>query len=62
MKLVEVALKKVIKIGKDLMHKVKQMFMLFLKKNIDVFAWSLGEMTRIDSEVITHSLQIDPFA
>ena len=32
-----------------------------LKENYDGFAWSYEDMTRIDLEVIVHSLQVDPY-
>ena len=34
--------------------------MKFLKKNLDVFAWSHEDMPRIDEQVIEHSLNVDP--
>ncbi len=57
--LVEAFPRKAIKIGKYLPSQVRQMFVQFFKANIDVLAWSLGEIPKIDPEVITHSLQVD---
>ena len=32
----------------------------FLKKNLDVFAWSHEDIPRIDGDVIEHRLNVDP--
>jgi len=32
----------------------------FLKKNLDVFAWSHEDMLGIEKQVIEHSLNVDP--
>ena len=44
----------------DLNEKTKQDLVRFLKKNIDVFAWSHEDMPGIDPSVITHSLNVYP--
>ena len=49
-----------IKIGVDLEGKIKEDLIQFLKKNIDVFAWSHEDMPGIDPSVITHRLNVCP--
>ena len=44
----------------DLNEKTKQDLVRFLKKSIDVFAWSHEDMPGIDPSVITHSLNVYP--
>ena len=34
--------------------------MLFLKRNIDVFAWNAYEAPRVDSSFICHHLNVNP--
>ena len=34
--------------------------LLFLMQNVDVFAWSLYEVPRVDLDFIVHKLNIDP--
>ena len=34
--------------------------LLFLIQNVDVFAWSLYEVPRVDPEFIVHKLNVDP--
>ena len=46
------------RIGVDLEGKIKEDLVQFLKKNIDVFAWSHEDMLSIDSSVITHCLNV----
>ena len=48
------------KVGADLEGKNKKDLVHFLKKNIDVFAWSHDDMPGIDPGVITHRLNICP--
>ena len=48
------------KVGTDLEEKIKKELVHFLKKNIDVFAWSHEDMPGIDSNVITHRLNVCP--
>ena len=40
--------------------KIKKDFIRFLRKNIDVFAWSHKDMPGIDPSVITHRLNVHP--
>ena len=48
------------KVGADLGKKTKQDLVKFLKKSIDVFAWSHEDMPGIDLGVITHRLNVYP--
>ena len=48
-------------VGANLEEKNKKDQVQFLKKNIDVFAWSHEDMPGIDPSVITHRLNICPF-
>ena len=49
-----------IRVGADLEEKVKKDLVRFLRKNIDVFAWSHEDMSGIDPSVITHRLNVYP--
>ena len=48
------------RIGADLEGKIKKGLICFLRKNIDVFAWSHEDMLGIDPIVITHRLNVHP--
>ena len=48
------------RIGADLEGKIKKGLKYFLRKNIDVFAWSHEDMPSIDPSVITHRLNVHP--
>ena len=48
------------RVGADLERKSKKDLVQFLKKNIDIFAWSHEDMSGIDPGVITHRLNICP--
>ena len=50
------------KVGADLEEKIKKDLVYFLKKNIDVFAWSHEDMPGIDPSVITHRLNVFPYS
>ena len=50
---------KTTKVGKDLQPSLKDKLVKFLKKNLDVFAWSHEDMPRIDRNVIEHCLNVD---
>ena len=52
--------KRYTRVGTDLEEKIKKDLVRFLKKNIDVFAWSHEDMSGIDPSVITHRLNICP--
>ena len=44
----------------DLEKKIKKDLVRFLRKSIDVFAWSYEDMLSIDPSVITHRLNVYP--
>jgi len=48
------------RIGTSMEMKKKQDLVHFLKKSMDVFAWSHKDMSGIDSSVITHHLNVYP--
>ena len=52
--------KRCTKVGVDLEEKIKKDLVHFLRKNIDVFAWSHEDMPGIDPSVITHHLNVYP--
>ena len=52
--------KKFTGIGTSMKMKTKQDLVHFLKKSIDVFAWSHKDMSGIDPSVITHRLNVYP--
>ena len=52
--------KRCTRVGVDLEGKIKEDLVQFLKKNIDVFAWSHEDMPGIDPSVITHRLNVCP--
>ena len=47
------------KIGKELQPYLKDKLVKFLKKNLDVFAWSYEDMSGIEGNVIEHCLIVD---
>ena len=51
---------KFIRIGTSMEMKTKQDLVHFLKKSMDVFAWSYQDMPGIDPSVITHCLNVYP--
>ena len=53
-------LRKSTRIGADLEGKIKKGLICFLRKNIDVFAWSHEDMPGIDPSVITYRLNVHP--
>ena len=48
------------RIGTSMEMKTKQDLVHFLKKSMDVFAWSHKDMPSIDPSVITHHLNVYP--
>ena len=48
------------RVGVNMERKTKQDLVQFLKKSIDVFAWSHENMPGIDPSVITHHLYVYP--
>ena len=53
-------LERCIRVEVDLEGKIKEDLVQFLKKNIDVFAWSHEDIPGIDPSVITHRLNVCP--
>jgi hypothetical protein len=51
---------RVLKIGSQLPEELKATLSEFLKKNLDVFAWTHEDMPGIDPAIISHRLNIDP--
>ena len=51
---------KTTKVEEELNPSLKDEMVKFLKKNLDVFAWSHEDMLRIDGNVIEHCLNVDP--
>ena len=52
--------KKVISMGTHAVDITRQL-LLFLKSNIDVFAWSHEDMPGIDPRIMVHKLNISPY-
>ena len=48
------------RIGTSMKEMTKQDLVQFLRKSIDVFAWSHEDMPGIDPSVITHRLNVHP--
>ena len=53
-------LEKFTRIGTSMKEKMKQDLVQFLRKSIDVFAWSHEDMPGINLSVITHRLNVHP--
>ena len=51
---------KTTKDGGELDPPLKEKMMEFLKKNLDIFAWTHEDMLGIDSKVIEHRLNVYP--
>ena len=47
-------------IGASMKDEDKVETLLFLVQNVDMFAWSLYEVPRVDPEFIVHKLNVDP--
>ena len=58
--LVEGVATKMTRIGKTLSPEMKTRLVQFLKKNLDVFAWTHKDMLGISPKVIQHKLNVDP--
>ena len=48
------------RVGVSMKEKIKQDLVQFLKKSIDVFAWSHEDIPGINPSVITHRLNVYP--
>ena len=57
--LVERDLSKVTKVGEELDPSMKEVMAEFLKKSLDIFAWTYDDMLGIDDKVIEHCLNVD---
>ena len=53
---------KTARIGSRLSPAEKEELIIFLRKNQDIFAWSLSDMPGIDPKVACHKLHVDPAA
>ena len=51
---------KTTKVEKELQQTLKDELVGFLKKNLDIFAWSHKDMPGINRRVIEHSLNVNP--
>ncbi|XP_077232461.1 uncharacterized protein LOC143869789 [Tasmannia lanceolata] len=51
---------RLIKIGSTLGDSIREELVQFLRKNADIFAWTLDDMPGIDPKVIVHKLSVDP--
>ena len=51
---------KTTKVGKELQSSLKEEMVKFLKRNLDVFAWSHEDILGIDDGVIEHCLNVNP--
>ena len=52
---------KFFQIGAQLPPQDKEELVIFLKRNIDVFAWNAYEAPGVDSSFICHHLNVNPF-
>ncbi|KAL0430799.1 UNVERIFIED_CONTAM: hypothetical protein Sradi_0705900 [Sesamum radiatum] len=51
---------KITKIGSSISKSLETLMVEFLRKNVDMFAWSPSDFKGIDPEVIVHRLNVDP--
>ena len=49
-----------LKIGQNLDSELVEQLVSFLKKSLDVFAWTDDNMVRIHPDIICYKLNIDP--
>ena len=52
---------KFFQVGVQLPPQGREKLVVFLRKNIDVFAWNAYEAPRVDSSFICHHLNVNPF-
>jgi hypothetical protein len=52
--------KKMTRIGTSMTKEIRDLIVSFLRKNVDVFAWSHDDMPGISNEVIAHKLNVNP--
>ena len=60
MELVEGETARTTRIGMTLSPEMRMRLVQFLKKNLDVFAWSHEDMPGLSTKVIQHKLNVDP--
>ena len=53
-------LEKFFQVGAQLPPQEKEELIVFLKRNVDVFAWSAYETPRVDPNFICHHLNVNP--
>ena len=53
---------KFFQVGVQLPHRERQELIDFLRKNIDVFTWSVYKASRVDPNFICHRLKVNPSA
>ena len=53
---------RVIKFGAKFLLKIKEQLTRLIKENIKVFAWTMVDMPRMDHQIVTYKLAIDPNA
>jgi len=51
---------KFFQVGVQLLPREKEELIVFLRKNVDVFAWSAYEAPEVDPNFICHHLNINP--
>ena len=51
---------KLVYVGTQILELLKNEIVECLKKNADIFAWTLDDMPGIDPDVISHQLNVDP--
>lgn len=51
---------KTTKVGMNLDISTKEKIIRFLRENLDVFAWSHGDMPAIPTDIIQHHLNVNP--
>ena len=53
-------LKKFFQVGAQLSLREKEKLIVFLRENVDVFAWNTYEAPRVDPDFICHPLNVNP--
>lgn len=53
---------KLLRVGTNLPHRIREGLKSFLRKNLDVFTWKHSDMIGVDPKVSCHHLNIDPKA
>ena len=58
---IDIDVDKYFQVGVQLPPQEKEELVAFLRKNVDVFAWSACEAHKVDSNFICHHLNVNPF-